>query len=96
MSASWIGFECRPKPVRQNPRPVADKPRRRSFKEQREFEQLGKEPSGVLLAAGIGAVMMVATLLAGQGYAAFGAAVFWGMAGMCAAALLPASWLGRG
>ena len=49
-----------------------------------------------LLAAGIGAVMMVATLLAGQGYAAFGAAVFWGMAGMCAAALLPASWLGRG
>lgn len=40
-----------------------------------------------LLAAGIGAVMMAATLAAGQAYAAFGAAVFWGMAGMCAAAL---------
>ena len=40
-----------------------------------------------LLAAGIGAVMMVATLLAGQGYAAFGPAVFWGMAVMCALAL---------
>lgn len=41
-----------------------------------------------LLAAGIGAVMMVATLLAGQGYAAFGPSVFWGMAGMCAAAAM--------
>ncbi|MEO3474689.1 MFS transporter [Roseomonas sp. CAU 1739] len=41
-----------------------------------------------LLAAGIGAVMMVATLLAGQAYAVFGAAVFWGMAAMCGAAIL--------
>ena len=49
-----------------------------------------------LLAAGIGAVMMVATLLAGQGYAAFGAAVFWAMAGLCVVAVLPASRLGRG
>jgi PPP family 3-phenylpropionic acid transporter len=37
-----------------------------------------------LLAAGIGAVMMAGTLAAGWGYAAVGAAVFWGMAGMCA------------
>ena len=41
-----------------------------------------------LLAAGIGAVMMMATLAAGQGYAAFGPAVFWGMAGMCGVAIL--------
>jgi PPP family 3-phenylpropionic acid transporter len=39
-----------------------------------------------LLAAGIGAAMMAATLAAGQAYAALGAAVFWGMAGMCAGA----------
>ena len=37
-----------------------------------------------LLAAGIGAVMMAATLAAGWGYQAIGAGVFWGMAGMCA------------
>jgi PPP family 3-phenylpropionic acid transporter len=37
-----------------------------------------------LLAAGIGAVMMAGTLAAGWGYAAVGAGVFWGMAGMCA------------
>ncbi|WP_198373085.1 MFS transporter, partial [Roseomonas rosulenta] len=36
-----------------------------------------------LLAAGIGAAMMAGTLAAGWGYAAVGAAVFWGMAGMC-------------
>jgi PPP family 3-phenylpropionic acid transporter len=48
-----------------------------------------------LLAAGIGAVMMAATLAAGQGYAAFGPAVFWGMGGMCAVALWPALRLGR-
>lgn len=41
-----------------------------------------------LLAAGIGAVMMLATLAAGQGYAAFGGAVFWAMAAMSAAAAL--------
>lgn len=41
-----------------------------------------------LLAAGIGAVMMMATLAAGQGYAAFGPVVFWGMAGMCGVAIL--------
>ncbi|WP_198378717.1 MFS transporter, partial [Neoroseomonas rubea] len=41
-----------------------------------------------MLAAGIGAVMMLATLAAGQGYAAFGGAVFWAMAGMSAAAAL--------
>ncbi len=41
-----------------------------------------------LLAAGIGAVMMLATLAAGQGYAVFGGAVFWAMAAMSAAAAL--------
>ncbi|CAH0304549.1 MFS transporter [Roseomonas sp. CECT 9278] len=48
-----------------------------------------------LLAAGIGAVMMVATLAAGWGYAAVGGGVFWGMAGMCGAggALLLRGWL---
>nr|WP_255569124.1 MFS transporter [Neoroseomonas alba] len=46
-----------------------------------------------LLAAGIGAVMMVGTLVAGQGYAAFGASIFWGMAGMCAVAALAAGRL---
>jgi len=40
-----------------------------------------------LLAAGIGAVMMAATAASGWGYAAFGPAVFWAMAAMCAAAL---------
>lgn len=40
-----------------------------------------------LLAAGIGAVMMAATMAAGQAYAGFGGAVFWGMAAMCALAL---------
>ncbi|MBR0680815.1 MFS transporter [Roseomonas eburnea] len=40
-----------------------------------------------LLAAGIGAVMMAATLAAGQAYAVFGASMFWAMAAMCAAAL---------
>lgn len=49
-----------------------------------------------LLAAGIGAVMMAGTLAAGQGYAAFGPAVFWAMAGMCAAAAMLAPRLGRG
>jgi len=44
-----------------------------------------------LLAAGIGGVMMAATLAAGQGYAAFGPAVFWGMAGMCGLGML-AAW----
>jgi PPP family 3-phenylpropionic acid transporter len=43
-----------------------------------------------MLAAGIGAVMMVATLSAGWGYAAIGAGVFWGMGAMCAAAVLAA------
>lgn len=47
-----------------------------------------------LFAAGIGAMAMVATLAAGQGYAAFGPAVFWGMGAMCAAALWPARRLG--
>ncbi|WP_244457995.1 MFS transporter [Roseomonas fluvialis] len=48
-----------------------------------------------LLAAGIGAVMMVATLAAGWGYAAMGGGVFWGMAAMCGAgaALLLRGWL---
>jgi PPP family 3-phenylpropionic acid transporter len=48
-----------------------------------------------LLSAGIGAVMMAATLAAGWGYAAVGPAVFWGMAGMCGAggALLLRGWL---
>jgi PPP family 3-phenylpropionic acid transporter len=48
-----------------------------------------------LLAAGIGAVMMVATLAAGWGYQALGGGVFWGMAGMCGAgaALLLRGWL---
>ena len=36
-----------------------------------------------LLAAGIGAVMILATLAAGWGYATAGAGVFWGMAAMC-------------
>ena len=49
-----------------------------------------------LLAAGIGAVMMAGTLLAGQGYAAFGATVFWGMAGMCVLALPALGRLGKG
>ena len=40
-----------------------------------------------LLAAGIGAVMMAATLAAGWGYAAVGAGVFWAMAGMCGLAV---------
>jgi PPP family 3-phenylpropionic acid transporter len=45
--------------------------------------------------AGVGAALMVATLAAGWGYAAVGAAVFWGMAAMCggAAALLLRGWL---
>jgi PPP family 3-phenylpropionic acid transporter len=46
-----------------------------------------------LLAAGIGGVMMVATLAAGQGYAAFGPAVFWGMAAMCGLGALAVSRL---
>ncbi len=49
-----------------------------------------------LLAAGIGAVMMAGTLAAGQGYATLGGAVFWAMAGMCAAAVALAPRLGRG
>ena len=40
-----------------------------------------------MLAAGIGAVMMVGTLAAGQGYAVFGASVFWAMAAMCVVAV---------
>jgi hypothetical protein len=44
-----------------------------------------------LLAAGIGAVMMAGTLAAGWGYQLVGAAVFWGMAGMCGMALLLAA-----
>jgi PPP family 3-phenylpropionic acid transporter len=48
-----------------------------------------------LLAAGIGAAMMAGTLAAGWGYAAIGAGVFWGMAGMCGAgaALVLRGWL---
>jgi PPP family 3-phenylpropionic acid transporter len=42
-----------------------------------------------LLAAGIGAAMMAGTLAAGWGYAALGAGVFWGMAGMCGVAVMP-------
>jgi hypothetical protein len=42
-----------------------------------------------LLAAGIGAAMMAGTLAAGWGYAAVGANVFWGMAGMCGVAVMP-------
>ncbi len=38
--------------------------------------------------AGVGAALMLATLACGWGYAAFGAGVFWGMAGMCGVALL--------
>ena len=41
-----------------------------------------------MFAAGIGAMSMVATLAAGQGYGAFGPAVFWGMAGMCGVAMV--------
>lgn len=48
-----------------------------------------------LLAAGIGAMMMAATLAAGQGYAAVGPAVFWAMGAMCAVALPLARRLGR-
>jgi PPP family 3-phenylpropionic acid transporter len=46
-----------------------------------------------MLAAGIGAAMMAGTLAAGWFYAALGGAVFWGMAAMCALALVPV--LGR-
>ncbi len=50
-----------------------------------------------MLSAGIGAVMMVGTLLSGPVYAAFGPGVFWGMAGMCGLGLLaawrPARWM---
>lgn len=49
-----------------------------------------------LLAAGIGAVMMVATLAAGWGYAAVGAGVFWGMAGMCGLGVVAAHGLRGG
>ncbi|MBR0652400.1 MFS transporter [Roseomonas terrae] len=50
-----------------------------------------------LLAAGIGAMMMAGTLATGQGYAAMGATVFWGMAAMCAVAAVGARRLpGRG
>ena len=38
-----------------------------------------------------GRLMTAATLAAGQGYAAFGPAVFWGMAGMCGLGML-AAW----
>jgi PPP family 3-phenylpropionic acid transporter len=41
-----------------------------------------------MLAAGIGAAMMAGTLAAGWFYAALGGAVFWGMAAMCALALV--------
>jgi hypothetical protein len=34
-------------------------------------------------------VMMAGTLAAGWGYAAVGANVFWGMAGMCGVAVMP-------
>ena len=37
--------------------------------------------------AGVGAALMLATLACGWGYAGFGSAVFWGMAGMCAVAM---------
>lgn len=49
-----------------------------------------------LLAAGIGAVMMAGTLATSQAYAALGGAVFWGMAGMCIAALLAVGGLDGG
>lgn len=48
-----------------------------------------------LLAAGIGAMMMGATLASGAAYAAFGSAVFWAMAVMCVAALPAAAALRR-
>ncbi len=49
-----------------------------------------------LLSAGIGGAMMIGTMLSGQAYAAFGAAVFWGMAAMCAVAAPAALRLSRG
>ncbi|MEN9498348.1 MAG: hypothetical protein RIS83_167, partial [Pseudomonadota bacterium] len=37
-----------------------------------------------LLAAAIGAMTTLLTLACGPGYAALGAGIFWGMAGLCA------------
>jgi len=43
-----------------------------------------------MLAAGIGGAMMAGTLVSGRVYAAFGAEVFWAMAGMCVVAMIAA------
>jgi len=48
-----------------------------------------------LMSAGIGAVMMAATMALGQAYASLGGMVFWAMAAMCILAVPPALRLGR-